>query len=167
MVPGGVQNPGGSAEAPIDRAECQTRLQLVHCHFGLLQEREGCCDALLYLEGGQVYCLGGGLGDRPLVNATDCVRGNLSPLEEATMVVIRMGKEEGGGFTHSTHSPWCIMYALTCFAHTSRFVHVDSNWEEVYSSAMGWLEEGGGTSGSGSPDPRALRKLSYLCLLTF
>ena len=40
MVPGGVQNPGGSAEAPIDRAECRTRLQLVHCHFGLRQERE-------------------------------------------------------------------------------------------------------------------------------
>ena len=66
MVPGGVQC---STEVPIDQASLRAGLQLVHCPFGLLQEREGCCYPLLSLEGGQVYCLGGGFRDRPLANA--------------------------------------------------------------------------------------------------
>ena len=58
--------------------------------------------------------------------ATDYVTGNLSPLEEATVFVIHMGKADGGGGCTHTHSPWSTIYALTCLAHTSRLVHEDS-----------------------------------------
>ena len=71
---------------------------------------------------------------------TDCVTGNPSHLEEATVFIIRMSKaDRGGACTHSTYSPWSTIYALTCLGHTSRLVHEDSNWEDVYSRAMVWL----------------------------
>ena len=81
---------------------------------------------------------------------TDCMTGNPSPLEEATKFIILMGKaDRGGGCTHSTHSPWSTIYALTCLAHTFKLVREDSNWGAVYSRAMGRLAVVRGACGSG------------------